>query len=555
MSFGRGRPARDGVQGRSFLHPCMIMQRSVPSQYLAIFSRALLRAGARRGIVKEIKPRYAKERKVFFSMPCTTILIGKKAAYDGSTLMARNEDSGAGHFTAKKFIAVNPEDQPRHYKSVLSSFEIDLPEAPMRYTAMPNALPHEGVWGEAGINDCNVAMSETETLTSNSRVLGADPLVKEGIGEEDMLTIVLPYIHSAREGVLRLGALIEQYGTYEMNGIGFQDVEEIWWFESIGGHHWMAKRVPDDACVVMPNQLGIDFFDFMDAYGKKKAHLCAPHLLDFVKENHLDLALNAPAPEKNMAFDARAAFGSHSDSDHSYNTPRAWFMLRYLNPGAYAWEGPGADYTPESDDLPWCMKPQRKVTIEDVKYILSSYYQGTDFNPYSHHGDAAKRGMYRPIGINRNNFVAITQLRPDLPPEIRGVEWIAVGCNAFNAAVPFYANVRETPAYLACTDGTVSTESFYWANRLIGAMADAHYSACIAQVERYQLKLAARGHALLRRFDAQYLAAPVQEVQAYLAECNRQLAGCARQMTDALLDQVLFAASSEMKNAFARSDA
>ena len=188
-----------------------------------------------------------------------------------------------------------------------------------------------------------------------------------------MLTIVLPYIHSAREGVLRLGALIEQYGTYEMNGIGFQDVEEIWWFESIGGHHWMAKRVPDDACVVMPNQQGIDFFDFMDAYGKKKAHLCAPHLLDFVKENHLDLALNAPAPEKNTAFDARAAFGSHSDSDHSYNTPRAWFMLRYLNPGAYAWEGPGADYTPESDDLPWCMKPQRKVTIEDVKYILSSY--------------------------------------------------------------------------------------------------------------------------------------------------------------------------------------
>lgn len=69
------------------------------------------------------------------------------------------------------------------------------------------------------------------------------------------------------------------------------------------------------------------------------------------------------------------------------------------------------------------------------------------------------------------------------------------------------------------------------------------------------MKLAARGHELLRRFDAQYLAAPVQEVQAYLAECNQQLADCARQMTDALLDQVLFAASSEMKNAFARSDA
>ena len=53
--------------------------------------------------------------------------------------------------------------------------------------------------GRSGINELNVAMSETETITSNPRVLGADPLVKDGIGEEDMLTLVLPYIHSARK--------------------------------------------------------------------------------------------------------------------------------------------------------------------------------------------------------------------------------------------------------------------------------------------------------------------------------------------------------------------
>ena len=41
-----------------------------------------------------------------------------------------------------------------------------------------------------------------------------------------------------------------------MNGIAFQDKDEIWWLETIGGHHWMARRVPDDVYVVMPNQLG-----------------------------------------------------------------------------------------------------------------------------------------------------------------------------------------------------------------------------------------------------------------------------------------------------------
>ena len=31
-------------------------------------------------------------------MPCTTILVGKNASYDGSTLVARNEDSSNGVF-------------------------------------------------------------------------------------------------------------------------------------------------------------------------------------------------------------------------------------------------------------------------------------------------------------------------------------------------------------------------------------------------------------------------------------------------------------------------
>ena len=132
-------------------------------------------------------------------------------------------------------------------------------------------------------------MTATETITSNARVQGADPLVKEGIGEEDLVTLVLPYIRSAREGVERLGALLERYGTYEMNGIGFQDLEEIWWFESIGGHHWIAKRVPDECYVVMPNQQGIDFFDLADAFGAKEEHLCSADLLDLLQRIYLYL--------------------------------------------------------------------------------------------------------------------------------------------------------------------------------------------------------------------------------------------------------------------------
>ena len=58
------------------------------------------------------------------------------------------------------------------------------------------------------------------------------------------MTLVLPYIHSAREGVLRTGALLEQYGTYEPNGMAFADAGEVWWLETIGGAPSGARRGP-----------------------------------------------------------------------------------------------------------------------------------------------------------------------------------------------------------------------------------------------------------------------------------------------------------------------
>ena len=476
-------------------------------------------------------------------------------------MIARNDDSASGHFTPKKFVVVHPEEQPRIYRSELSHVEIGLPDNPMRYTSMPNALKGEGVWAASGVNEAHVAMTATETITSNPRVLGADPLVEYqlaengeqeipgGIGEEDIVYIVLPYIHSAREGVLRLGSLLEQYGTYEMNGIAFQDQDEIWWLETIGGHHWMARRVPDDSYVVMPNQLGIDSFDFADAAGAQENYMCSADLKEFVDRHHLDLSLDGE-------FNPRDAFGSHDDSDHVYNTPRAWFMLRYLNPNTWAWDGPDADYTPRSDDLPWCMVPERKVTPEDVKYLLSSHYQGTPYDPYAAYGDQKSKGAYRSIGINRNDFMALIQMRPDVPEDFRAVEWIAYASNAFNTMVPFYANVDTTPAYLACTTGEVSTDSFYWVSRMIAAMADAAYGKSIFHIERYEEAVLSATRALLHEYDEKQRSAFDPAARAALREeANEAIAKALKARAADTLDKVLFELSCNMKNAYSRSDA
>lgn len=548
-------------------------------------------------------------------MACTTILVGKDASYDGSTIVARNEDSPGGQFEPKRMQVVLPKDQPCVYTSVESHLTIELPEEPMRYTSVPDAIEGHGVWAAAGFNELNVGMSATETITSNERVLGADPLVvytpasgvegeegyvpacPGGLGEEDFVTLVLPYIRSAREGVERLGALLEKYGTYEMNGIAFSDVDEIWWLETVGGHHWIAKRVPDDMYVTMPNQLGIDWFDLGDAEGEQLEHMASPDLRAWMADNHLDLTLRGEyaffsedeyeliedgdddyiedldedldddgpdgddledvfvldAGRFEDIFNPREAFGSRSDSDHVYNTPRAWYMQRFLNPHD-VWEGPFADYTPESDDIPWARVPERKVTIEDVKYVLSAHYQGTPYDPYGKHGTPETRSLYRPIGINRNGQLAVLQVRPYVDEDHRAIQWMAFGSNPFNALVPFYANVDTLPEYLCNTASTVTTDSFYWSNRLIAALADARFRDNAAHIERYQEKVGARGHQMLRETDRAVADASGEELVRALEQANDRMARFLREQTDALLGKVLHTTSLSMRNGFAMSD-
>ena len=486
-------------------------------------------------------------------MSCTTVLVGAKASHDGSTMIARTDD---GHFDVKKLIVVNPKDQPKKYKSVISHVEVELPDAPMRYTASPNVDPKDGVWAATGINEAGVGMTATETITTNTRVLAADPMVRYrkaktrkekdvpgGVGEEDFLVLVLPYIRSAREGVLRLAELLEKYGTYESNGIAFNDEHEVWWMETIGGHHWMARKVPDDVVVIAPNQFAMDAFDLQDAFGKKKENLCSSDLREFIAENRLDL-------NQDGAFNPRAIFGSRRDMDHIYNTPRAWFMGRYLAPKTYRWDGGNAGFTPESDDIPWSLRPERKVTAEDVKYLLSGNFQGTPYSPYISQ-DTGVRGKYRSIGINRTGVTSICQIRPYAPEGIRGVEWICFGSTTFDAMLPVYPNVPKMPAYLSQVTTDTSTENFYWASRLIGALADPHYAAMRQHIDRYQEAMEARGRQIVLEYDRKI----AETGNLRLAEeANEKLCKMAREETTKALNSIVQTASEKMRNGYNLAD-
>lgn len=486
-------------------------------------------------------------------MPCTTILAGKKVTNDNSTIISRSDDGG---FDVKKVTVMLPQNQPKTYNSVISHLSIELPEKPLRYTYAPNVSKHSGIWPACGINEANVAMTASETITSNPRVLSADPYVSfqpkteeneeqaGGIGEEDLVTLVLPYIKTAREGVLRLGSLLEQYGTYEANGVAFSDANEIWWLETIGGHHWIAKRVPDDRIVIMPNQFGLDDFDFKDAFGPQEANLCSSDLQNFTESFHLYTGLDP------LNFNPRLAYGSRKDGDRLYNTPRAWFMARYLLERTYKWDGDSPDFTPESNDIPWSFKPERKVTIEEIKYLLSSYYQGTPYCPYSE--NSSQKGKYRSIGVPNSDVCGILQIRGDLPKEIQSIEWLSMGGGAFTSCFPVYTFVDRLPSYIDETPETVSTESMYWQSRLIAALTDAHYKSSIIYSERYQESVFTLTRKILNESDSRILKNGFNT--EILEEANEKIIKAVKAESDKALGNLLKNASSHMKTVYHRGD-
>ncbi len=460
---------------------------------------------------------------------CTTILVGKKATVDGSTIIARNEDAGVP-INAKKFVVIEPDQQPKHYKSVLTSLEIDLPDNPLRYTSTPDAVNKVGVWGESGINSDNVAMSSTETITTNSRVLGVDPFVKEGISEEDMLTITLPYIHSAKEGAQRLGSLLEKYGTYETNAIAFSDKDNIWYFESIAGHQWAAVRIPDDAYVAAPNRLNIDSFDF-----DSENTLSSPDLKNIIETYHLN-------PDKN-GLNLRHTVGSSTYKDTRYNNPRAWYIQKLFNPST--------EQDPIDQDLPFICHAEKKLSVEDVKVALSSHYQSTPYDVYGK-GAPEDKKYFRPIGINRNQECHILQIRNDVPEKIAAIHWLAFGPNTFNAVVPFYANINDTPKAYKDTKDDLSLDSVYWLSRIAGLLGDYNFNLYSDKEDTFEQNTVAECRHLQIQADKEYK--NQKDVSTFLENTNEKMAEVYMKNATKLLDDMVKLGTPNMKLKFTLND-
>ena len=412
---------------------------------------------------------------------CTTIIIGQEQTADGSMIVARSEDWDA--MEAKNYeIFEGTDNGPREFVAKDSPFRCELPEKALGYSALSPYNLH-GHWGSAGFNTAGVGMSATESIFSSDEVLKHDPLVENGVAENSVFNITLPYVHTAREGVERLGMLIEKYGIAEGFGIGFVDSKEIWYLETACGHRWLACRMPKDQYFVTGNQSRFRTYDPND----KENYLASVDLIEFAEKH----GLYNPAQG---AFDFHEAYARDIKLDTTYNYPRVWGLQQFFSPEIKN------DVT--KNTFPVFAKAAHKVTLTELRTAFRFHYDNTEHDPYL---NSNPKEPYRPVSIFRTTQTHLLQVRPELPQAIGCVNYVAMGMADLGVFLPLYQGITSYPEAYTKGNGESSDDSAYWKFRKIMVLGMTNYNKYAPVIKEAYAKFEAETDQRQREMEEEYL--------------------------------------------------
>ena len=412
---------------------------------------------------------------------CTTIIIGQEQTADGSMIVARSEDWDA--MEAKNYEIFEATDNgPREFVAKDSPFRCELPEKALGYSALSPYNLH-GHWGSAGFNTAGVGMSATESIFSSDEVLKHDPLVENGVAENSVFNITLPYVHTAREGVERLGMLIEKYGIAEGFGIGFVDSKEIWYLETACGHRWLACRMPKDQYFVTGNQSRFRTYDPND----KENYLASADLIEFAEKH----GLYNPAQG---AFDFHEAYARDIKLDTTYNYPRVWGLQQLFSPEIKN------DVT--KNTFPVFAKAAHKVTLTELRTAFRFHYDNTEHDPYL---NSNPKEPYRPVSIFRTTQTHLLQVRPELPQAIGCVNYVAMGMADLGVFLPLYQGITSYPEAYTKGNGESSADSAYWKFRKIMVLGMTNYNKYAPIIKEAYANFEAETDQRKREMEEEYL--------------------------------------------------
>nr|WP_321451408.1 C69 family dipeptidase [uncultured Carboxylicivirga sp.] len=432
-----------------------------------------------------------QKKDPFFGESCTSIMVSKGATTDGSVITSHTCDgryrtwvtmekgeSYKNDTVTSIFKGKLRTETPWDMRGVKEAGQI--PQAKQTYAFLNTAYPC--------LNEKQLAIGETTTV-------GPEELVNEKgmFLIEELERIALQRCSTARDAIQLIGKLIKEYGYGDWGEcITIADKKEVWQLEIFGegadniGGVWAAQRIPDGHVGVSANISRIGELKLKD-----KDHYMA-------SDNVFKVAKKLGRWDGKEPFKFWKAYG---DNEKPFNI-REYFIFNTL--------APSLNLSYDADELPFSVKPDHPVSVEDVMALYRQTYEGTAFdmtqnikiikkkrdddgkvigqdtitspiaNPWPtgsarntyNYLDSTAITYQRTVAVSWCSYSEIIQLRDWLPDEVGGVAWLSFDNPAESPRIPVYAGTTELPeSFNYCGQKRYRDDAIIWKYRKANKLA------------------------------------------------------------------------------------
>ncbi len=435
---------------------------------------------------------------VQISLACTNFLITRGASADGSTMITYAADShtlyGELYFQPAKDY---PEGAMRDiYEWDTNKFLGRIPQPAHTYSVVGN------------MNEFQLAIGETTYG-------GREDLAKQSGAIMDygsLIYVALQRAKTAREAIEVIADLMEKYG-YASSGESFSisDPNEVWIMEIIGkgdgekGAVWVAQRIPDGYISGHANQARITTFPMNDP----ENCLFAKDVISFAREKGW-------FDGKNKDFSFSDVYAPVDFSGARFSDARVFAGFNKVYSGMKQYEEyalgnvkHGGENNFPINRMPLWVKPDKKLTVQDVMGMMRDHYQGTALDmtkdvgagpfklPYRWRPLTFKVGEAnyvneRAISTQQTGFSFVAQSRSWLPNPIGGILWFGVDDAYSTVYTPMYCGIYQIPECFREGNGdmlTYSETAAFWVFNLVSNFAYLRYDAMIPDIQKVQKNL------------------------------------------------------------------
>ena len=415
---------------------------------------------------------------------CTSIMVGRLASVDGSVITCHTCDGNYRQWlnivpgrknspgsTNKIYEGKMHTETPQDTRGVVLKGEI--PEVPETYAFLNTAYP--------ALNEHGLAIGET-TIGGREELYNPEGMFMI----EELERVMLERCKTAREAIKLAGELVKQYGYGDYGEcLTIADSREVWHFEIFGagplekGAVWAAVRIPDDQVGISANIPRISEINLKDS----DHYLASENVFKVAEE------MGWWDPKKGEPFKFWKAYSGRKPF-----AIREYYVFNQL--------APSLRLDMKAEELPFSIKPDKKVSVRDVLRLYRETYAGTQFDmsknllvkkrnseelvpsPVVSNWmsrdwitliNTLKPGTIEPqrtIAINACAYATVIQLRSWLPPAVGAICWFSFDNPGLSPRIPIFAGVTELPpGFEICAQHRYREDSAAWIFRRTNRLA------------------------------------------------------------------------------------